>query len=311
MEVLSLLDAYASLVRQQQADPASLPSIVPNPLPPFPVCINTDSLCGRQTDVLAAIAASVIQTRGTQQGYFLDLSLQPPAAVPTVNSTAWRYAASVLAALMRYNPSEADQTAATKVTGGLDGTRPAGAHKCHALAQDFNIGRCLLQFEFDIEMFMGTNFAQINKPGQYGVAPLPGSRLVAAPPGYDVSAAAATAAAAGSGSSSSKGAKFGLLEGTDLLPCTEELCGLSHNHDLLYLQPTIEGAEVAAAASDAAAALAAGRNVSSSSSGSQRIDTGDSPLPLYAERERVAAARLKANLGAAVSQNCLLCEAVR
>ena len=300
MEVLSLLDTYASLVRRQQTDPASLPSIVPNPLPPFPVCINTDSLCGRQTDLLAAIAASVIQNRGTQQGYFLDLSLQPPAAVPTVNNTAWRYAASVLAALMRYNPSEADQTAATKVTGGLDGTGP-GAHKCHALAQDFNIGRCLLQFEFDIEMFMGTNFAQINKPGQYGVAPLPGSRLVAAPPGYDVAVTAATAAAAGSGSSS-KGAKFGLLEGRDLFPCTEELCGLSHNHDLLYLQPTIEGAEAAAAASDAAAALSAGRDVSSSSSGSQRIDTGDSPLPVYAERERVAAARLKANLGAAVSQ---------
>eukprot|EP00198_Chlamydomonas_reinhardtii_P007848 XP_001697185.1 predicted protein [Chlamydomonas reinhardtii] len=146
---------------------------------------------------------------------------------------------------------------------------------------------------------MGTNFAQINKPGQYGVAPLPGSRLVAAPPGYDVAVTAATAAAAGSGSSS-KGAKFGLLEGRDLFPCTEELCGLSHNHDLLYLQPTIEGAEAAAAASDAAAALSAGRDVSSSSSGSQRIDTGDSPLPVYAERERVAAARLKANLGAAV-----------
>ncbi|KAG2431809.1 hypothetical protein HXX76_009304 [Chlamydomonas incerta] len=298
VEVLKLLETYASLVRQQQADPASLPSGVPNPLPPFPVCINTDALCGRQTDLLAAIAASVIQTRGTQQGYFLDLSLQPPAAVPHFNSTAWRYAASVLAALMRHNPSDADQTAATKVTGGLDGTGP-GAHKCHALAQNFNIGRCLLQFEFDIELFMGTNFAAVNKPGQYGVAPLPGSRVVAAPPGYD--AAAATGAAAASAASISADVeRFGLLDGEGLVPCTDELCGLSHNHDLLYLQPTLEGAEAAAAASEAAAALAAGRNVSSSSSGSKHIDTGDSPLPVYAERERVAAARLKANLGAAV-----------
>ena len=303
MDLLSLLDAYAGLVRrQQQDDPASLPSRLPA-LPPFPVCINTDALCGRQTDVLSAIAASVIQTRGTDQGYFLDLSPRPPAVAPLFNTSGWRYAAGVMAALLRHNPPAAASAAAAVETGGADGE---GGPSCHGLSQTFNAGKCLLMFELDTALLMGTNVPALNKPGQIGVAPLPGSRMVAPPTGAtaapenggDSSSGGGSSSGSGSGSGSrSRGAKYGLDE-RGLVPCTEELCGVSLNHDLLYLQPTLQGAEAAAAASSSANKHG---NSSSggSSSGGVLADTGDSPLLAFAKREREAAARLRASPRAA------------
>ncbi|KAG2433417.1 hypothetical protein HXX76_008475 [Chlamydomonas incerta] len=302
VDLLSLMDTYAGLVRRQQQDPTSLPPRLPT-LPPFPVCINTDTLCGRQTDVLSAIAASVIQTRGNDQGYFLDLSPRPPAVAPLFNTTGWRYAAGMLAALLRHNPSPEAAAAAAAAMGVLDGE---GGPSCHGISQVFTSGQCLLTVEFDSVLVLGTSVPPISQPGQIGVAPLPGSRLVAPPqPGYTpASSRSAPAGVAsdsgdgggsgsGSSSSSSRGAKYGLDE-RGLVPCTEELCATSHNHDLLYLQPTVESAEAAAAASDSAWS----RNRIGTDT--ERTTMGDSLLQAFARREQEAAARVRSNPGKAV-----------
>lgn len=59
-------------------------------LPAYGLCVSTSPTCGRVGDLLPAIAASVLQTRGSKQGYVFDLSEPAPAAVPLTNGTGWR-----------------------------------------------------------------------------------------------------------------------------------------------------------------------------------------------------------------------------
>ncbi|KAG2490196.1 hypothetical protein HYH03_011323 [Edaphochlamys debaryana] len=128
-------------------------------MPRYGLCVTADSACGRHGDVFAAIAASIVQSGGTQQGYAFDLiETPPPDAVPLVNSTGWRAAADILTKLLQYNAPE-----------------PPGT--CRGVSPAFLSGDCLLTLEYDAALpYMSS--AALRQPGRLGVAPLPGSRLV-------------------------------------------------------------------------------------------------------------------------------------
>ncbi|KAG2496361.1 hypothetical protein HYH03_005591 [Edaphochlamys debaryana] len=255
LEVLEAHQRLVSLLLMQANTSSSRPSLA---LPRYGLCVNADHTCGRLGDLFAAIAASIVQFNGTRQGYIFDLTLPPPTLKTLFSRPGWRRAAEVLQSLLQYNAPAAANAAAAVETNGTDGE---DGPSCHGIgAQVFNTGECLITFEFETSMRMASLMPAIK--GKLGVAPVPGSREVAAGPG---------------------GA---------LVPCTADLCAVSYNHDLLYLQPALEGAEAAAAAS-----LAVTPGQISGSDSVPRV--GRSPLPVFAAREAVAVARLRQNPGAA------------
>ncbi|KAG2496364.1 hypothetical protein HYH03_005593 [Edaphochlamys debaryana] len=253
--LLDLLDAHKRAVGLLllQAPNASLA------LPRYGLCVNADGACGGLGDLFAAIAASIVQFNGTRQGYIFDLTLPPPTLKTLFSRPGWRRAAEVLQSLLQYNAPAAANAAAAVETNGTDGE---DGPSCHGIgAQVFKTGECLITFEFETSMRMASAMPKLE--GNLGISPLPGSREVAAGPG---------------------GA---------LVPCTADLCAVSYNHDLLYLQPTLEGAEAAVAAS---LAVTPGQIISGSDS---VPGVGRSPLPVFAAREAVAVARLRQSPGAA------------
>ncbi|KXZ47871.1 hypothetical protein GPECTOR_32g484 [Gonium pectorale] len=207
--MLVVLQAHAAL---QEAATVSSGFMGPAAsLPRYGLCLTTNPNCGRLGDVLAAIAASIVQPGGTQQGYVFDLAPEPPSAVPLVNSTGWRYAADLLRRMLVYNAPNV-QTAAND--------RP-----CWGVHPAFLEGDCLFTLEWDAAL-PSMAVPALQRPGALGVAPLPGSRLV-----MDRSVVAAGGTASSSGM---------------LVPCTRELCAISVNHDLLYLRPNAYDAVVSA-----------------------------------------------------------------
>lgn len=208
-------------------------------LPQYGICLTTHTSCGRLGDVLTAIAASIVQTRGTQQGYVFNLSMPPPAAVPLVNGTGWRYAAEVLREILWYNAPDGD---------GSDG------EACWGMAPTFLLGDCLLTLEWDAALPIAAKAFQ--KTRRLGVAPLPGSTEV-------------------------------IAEGVGQpVPCTADLCGLSANHDLLYLGNIsgTESAKKAAVEATAAAKIAA-------------MEVNISVLEVFAAAEAAAATALLSGAG--------------
>ncbi|KAG2496360.1 hypothetical protein HYH03_005590 [Edaphochlamys debaryana] len=255
LEVLEAHQRLVSLLLMQANTSSARPSLA---LPRYGLCVNADHTCGRLGDLFAAIAASIVQFNGTRQGYIFDLTLPPPTLKTLFSRPGWRRAAEVLQSLLQYNAPAAANAAAAVETIGPDGQ---DGPSCHGIgAQVFNTGECLITFEFETSMRMASIMPAIRE--KLGVAPVPGSRDVAAGPG---------------------GA---------LVPCTADLCAVSYNHDLLYLQPTLEGAEAAAAAS---LAVTPGQISGSDST----PGVGKSPLPVFAVREAVAVARLRQSPGAA------------
>jgi hypothetical protein len=101
-------------------------------LPQHGLCVTTHPDCGRLGDVLAAIAASILQTRGTQQGYVYDLSVPPPSAVPLVGGQGWQLAAETLRRLLGYNAPDV-QTYKTM-----------NASTCHDMSPHFLAGQCMV-----------------------------------------------------------------------------------------------------------------------------------------------------------------------
>ncbi|PNH04891.1 putative ATP-dependent RNA helicase, partial [Tetrabaena socialis] len=191
-EVINLLGAHAANVAARAAAGDA------TPFPTYGLCITSETDCGRLGDVLAAVAASVLQTNGTQQGYVYDVRagsfmMSEPLLV---NGTGWRYAAELLRAMLRYNaPSVPDAE---------------GGKECIDISTHFTSGDCLMTLEWETAYVQLKGNPVVLQPGALAVAPLPGSRRV-----QDRRTGSATEGA--------------------LVPCTWELCAASANHDLLYL----------------------------------------------------------------------------
>mgnify|MGYP001806730440 CR=1 FL=1 len=190
-------------------------------LPKYGLCISTHPACGLLGDFWAALAASVLQTQGTEQGYLYDLSTgSPSSAIPLANSTGWLYATELLRRVLVFNaPEPFDLTTNNRTTDG--------EVECTDVSGHFKSGDCMITFDWDI-MLGVMNTTQLRPPAaQLLVAPLPGSRTV-----MDRRAGSSTSG--------------------QLVPCDWELCGVSANHDLLYL-----GLQQAPPPSSAVAAAAA------------------------------------------------------
>ncbi|KXZ50689.1 hypothetical protein GPECTOR_15g373 [Gonium pectorale] len=284
--MLRLLEAHASAVaaQAQQAEQAQQghTSAAGAPLPRHGLCLTADPVCGRVGDVLMAIAASVLQTQGTGQGYAMDLSSEPPAIASTINGTGWRYAASVLQQLLSYNAPEPEPEPAA------DGGAPAPT--CFSASPAFRSGDCLMTLEWDAAMTLVASAPAMRRPGVLGVAPLPGSLLVQPPSGWVPDAASAAVLARTAGRDWTPG---------ELVPCSLELCATSVNHDLLYLQPTIQGAEAAAAAAPEGEAQQA---ASGGGGTGEAVETDGSLLEVFKAREAAAAARLRVMAAPAVAE---------
>ncbi|KXZ56438.1 hypothetical protein GPECTOR_1g392 [Gonium pectorale] len=190
-ELIDLLAAHRGAVNTANGDA----------FPEHGMCITTHRDCGRLGDVWSAIAASVVQTTGTTQGVYWDLTAPPPSANPLVNSTGWRYASDVLRRLLLYNAPDYDDSGVT------DEFNNTIAQKiCTDVSPHFLNGSCMITLEWDAV------FSLLGSIPDLSVAPLPGSRVV-----MDRTSDSATA--------------------DNLVNCTWELCAASANHDLLYLDP--------------------------------------------------------------------------
>ncbi|KAG2440502.1 hypothetical protein HYH02_010380 [Chlamydomonas schloesseri] len=226
-QLIALLEAHRLATNGSSSGTGSSSSGV---LPKYGLCITTHPDCGLLGDVWAAMAASVLQTQGTAQGYLYDLaSGSPSSAIPMANGTGWVHATELLRRLLVYNaPGPIDRSASNRTTDR--------ELECTDISSHFKAGDCMVTFDWDI-MLGVMNTTQLLSPGvQLRVAPLPGSRTV-----MDRRAGSSTVG--------------------QLVPCDWELCGVSANHDLLYLGlqavPPPSAAAVAAAAPELARARAA------------------------------------------------------
>ncbi len=173
-------------------------------IPEHGLCLTVQPTCGRLGDVLTAMAATVVQTRGTAQGYVYDLQQPFPAAVPLTNSSGWMHAATLLAQLLEYNaPDPSAQNGPSVLQSG--DLLPVAATKCPPVSPAFLEGKCLFTFEWDTVLPLLSKSSTLRLDGVLGIAPLPGSRTVVDP---------------------STG---------QLRECTAELCSTSLTHDLLYM----------------------------------------------------------------------------
>ncbi|KAG2492217.1 hypothetical protein HYH03_009462 [Edaphochlamys debaryana] len=224
-------------------------------LPSHGLCLTTSPSCGTLGHVLSAIAGTVLQTKGMGQGSVLDLTLPPPSAELLVDSAGWRYAAELLTRLLAYNAPDGD----------LGGTSSDDLQGCDAISPHFASGDCLLTIEWDPAVYLMPSLMtrELLAPGMVGIAPLPGSRIVMARSNCTTGPAGPSAAAAGPSASTGPssldpGTQAGIVPvnngaeadpdgddehewsdggGGELVPCTEALCSISANHDLLYLTP--------------------------------------------------------------------------
>ncbi|GLI65580.1 hypothetical protein VaNZ11_009153, partial [Volvox africanus] len=200
-------------------------------LPKYGLCLTTDANCGRIGDILAAIAASVVQTMGTHQGYVFDLSVAPPAAVPLVNGRGWQHAMELLRRLLIYNAPEYD------IANGVNTTQ----QPCYTISPWFSSGDCLVTIDWDVTFrWMATASKNLTQQGVLRVAPLPGSSEV-----VKSNSTNSTAATAGGGGGSGSGGGR-----SELLKCSSVAgpCAVSANHDALYLTTAGQTASVVAAA---------------------------------------------------------------
>ncbi|KAG2482776.1 hypothetical protein HYH03_018315 [Edaphochlamys debaryana] len=143
-ELLQLLvDHAAARAMAAAAGPAAAAM-----LPEHGLCVTTQPSCGRAGDLLAALAASVVQTRGTSQGYVYDLLQPPPAAEPLTDGPGWRYAASMFSRLLHFNApgGNASDPHATLEDGAS--VLRAGT-ECPAMSPEFAEGSCLITFEWE------------------------------------------------------------------------------------------------------------------------------------------------------------------
>ncbi|GIL73559.1 hypothetical protein Vretifemale_3702 [Volvox reticuliferus] len=168
--------------------------------PKYGLCITDNPHCGRAGDVLAAVAASVVQSRGTSQGYIFDLNVEPPAAEPLVNGSGWRYAAGLVRQMLSYNAPDYDaalhaETLSPERAESLD---------CHAVSPYFKAGSCMLTLEWDAALPHMAADGPLKQPGVLGVAPLPGSRRIVP------------------------------LNAVDIDVCDRSTCRVSIDHEMLY-----------------------------------------------------------------------------
>ncbi|GFR47145.1 hypothetical protein Agub_g8835 [Astrephomene gubernaculifera] len=244
-------DDWEGLLALLQAHAAAVQSSSTSGLPKYGMCVTTEPSCGRLGDVATAIAASVVQSSGTHQGYVFDLtSSSENSATPLVNGTGWRYAYDMLRQLLKYNapdyvPGSSDTTSSNNYSGKNNTITPGS--NCHSVSPEFTSGECLLTLEWDVALLSMTS-AVLQKPGALGVAPLPGSRVV-------VSASTTTTT---SGTSSSTATT---TTSSSLVPCNRTTCSVSANHDLLFLTAAGQQGAALAAARDAAAACGTSERV--------------------------------------------------
>ncbi|KAG2500097.1 hypothetical protein HYH03_001680 [Edaphochlamys debaryana] len=193
--LLALLEGHRMAVAKAAAEPGSGGA---GGLPAHGLCVTMHPDCGRVGDVWAAVAASVLQTEGTEQGYVYDLSHPPPAALPLMNTSGWAYAADVVRRLLSYNAPDVDNSTGSPY------------YTCGAFSSLFGNGSCLFTIEWDA-VFESIARSPAFMPGGLSVraAPLPGSRVV-----LDRNISSST---------------YG-----SLVNCTAKLCAASLNHDLLY-----------------------------------------------------------------------------
>ncbi|KAG2485781.1 hypothetical protein HYH03_015493 [Edaphochlamys debaryana] len=243
-DAIALLEAHRNALRSGTAAQKGLT------LPTHGLCVTPDPNCGRVTDLLPAVAASVVQTGGTAKGYAFDLTPPPPAAAYRVIGPGWSYAMDVVRRLMSYNaPNDPDMDV------------EVANKRCKAVHPAFVRGDCLLTFEWDQvwEVLAGGLLGPGLPRDAWQIAVLPGSRLVVPPRG--------AAAAAAAGANQSAGTAWGLV------PCTPQICAISANHELLYGRPASDRAPNGDLAAATAAAAAAARS-----------DPGGSSAPLRAAR---------------------------
>ncbi|KAG2440503.1 hypothetical protein HYH02_010381 [Chlamydomonas schloesseri] len=212
-QLIALLEAHRLATNGSSSGTGSSSSGV---LPKYGLCITTHPDCGRLGDVWAAMAASVLQTQGTAQGYLYDLAAPPPLAVSLANSTGWVHATQLLRHLLVYNAPE-------------PGVREH--RECSDVSSHFVAGDCMITFDWDVSVVKLRTAALRPPEVQLRVAPLPGSRTV-----MDRRAGSSTAG--------------------QLVPCDWELCGVSANHDLLYLPGPGHPSGGGAASPNASAAAA-------------------------------------------------------
>ncbi|KAG2446181.1 hypothetical protein HXX76_000774 [Chlamydomonas incerta] len=255
-QLIALLEAHR-LANSTSSSGSSSSSTSSSGLPKYGLCITTHPDCGRLGDFWAALAASVLQTQGTQQGYLYDLAVPPPAAAPLANSTGWVHATELLRRMLAYNAPE-------------PGVRER--RECTDVSSHFLSGDCMVTFDWDVSV-VKLRVAALRPPAaQLRVAPLPGSRTVA-----DRRAGSATAG--------------------QLVPCDWELCGVSANHDLLYLPGPGHpggGGNGSLDASAAAAAAAAADAVANAGSAAAQVRCNPAEAVAL---EAAAAVAVRAGLG--------------
>ncbi|KAG2429952.1 hypothetical protein HYH02_013903 [Chlamydomonas schloesseri] len=274
----------ASHAAAEAMGPGAIPGLA-EPLPPHGLCVTMHTTCGRGGDVLAAIAASVVQTAGTAQGYVFDLDGTPAgtAGSELVAGPGWRHAAAVLQRLLVHNAPEGNATATSSASGsaaagaadtstnatatggsgagagsGTGGSTSSGGNSgrvdssvqelCRAMSRHFLEGRCLVTLDWDVLLLSAlAKTPWLMQPGVLGVAPLPGSRVV-----LERGSSSSSASTTSASSSNSTAAR--------LVPCTQRLCRVSANHDRLYLTPEGQRPEVLAAAAAANGTCVVGDN---------------------------------------------------
>ncbi|KAG2443396.1 hypothetical protein HXX76_001756 [Chlamydomonas incerta] len=236
-QLIALLEAHRLAHSSSGSSSSSSTS-----LPKYGLCITTHADCGRLGDVWAAVAASVMQTEDTEQGYLYDLEGgSPTSAPPLANSTGWVYATELLQRMLVYNAPEPAATvaaaaartaAAAAASNHSVNTRDHRDVVCTDVSTHFKAGDCMVTVDWDI-MLEVLNTTQLLSPEvRLRVAPLPGSRTV-------------------------MDRRLGSRTAGRLVPCDWERCGVSANHDLLYLGLQAEPPRAAASAVSAAAAAAA------------------------------------------------------
>ncbi|KAG2495477.1 hypothetical protein HYH03_006422 [Edaphochlamys debaryana] len=168
--------------------------------PKWGICLNRAPVCD-STYIVAAIAASMAQSQGPQQGVYFDPV--SPDMTPLVDTAAWQAALLIYKALLQYAPPPAppvltrDLVQNSSLNGGADGPgayAPDGdaaaydvyggpgntlLRGCEGWQRGFHVdGLCALAVQWDLA-FQGQVAGRAPASlGVVGIAPLPGSTHV-------------------------------------------------------------------------------------------------------------------------------------
>lgn len=180
-------------------------------------------------------------------------------------------------------------------------------HTQQGLSPWFASGDCLVTLEWDAALPELQHAAVSRRPGAaLRVAPLPGSRLVADRRAADRIVGAAASSSEG-GSESGGGGPAAYGGSWPLVNCSVQLCSVSANHDLLYLQmDTVPSALLvqplsSGNASQAAVAAAAAAAATGGTPPGGNATSGNIVQAVFTAREATLVSRLAARAAAAAA----------